>query len=68
MSEFQSKNVAHDRPHASPAVRKLARELGVALTDVVGSARHNRVVAQDLYQFVLQDMAELPALVVLKGL
>ena len=39
-------------PHASPAVRKLARELGVDLTQVSGSAKHGRITEEDLKQHV----------------
>ena len=35
-------------PHASPAVRKLARELGVDLTGVEGSGDNGRITAEDL--------------------
>jgi len=35
-------------PHASPAVRKLARELGVDLAVVDGSGEHGRITADDL--------------------
>lgn len=39
-------------PHASPGVRKLARELGADLTAVNGSARHGRITEEDLKQHV----------------
>ena len=39
-------------PYASPAVRLLARELGVDLTQVGGSARGGRIVKEDVQQFV----------------
>jgi pyruvate dehydrogenase E2 component (dihydrolipoamide acetyltransferase) len=38
--------------HAGPAVRKLARELGVDLAQVKGSAPRSRIQKQDLYDFV----------------
>jgi len=38
--------------HASPSVRKLARELGVDLGAVTGSGRKGRVTAEDLKAFV----------------
>ncbi|HAU10201.1 MAG TPA: hypothetical protein DCS41_01945, partial [Gammaproteobacteria bacterium] len=37
---------------ASPAVRRLARELGVTLDQVEGSGRKNRILKEDLSQFV----------------
>jgi pyruvate dehydrogenase E2 component (dihydrolipoamide acetyltransferase) len=40
------------RAHASPSVRKLARELGVDLGKVTGSGRKGRVTADDLKAFV----------------
>ena len=39
-------------PHASPGVRKLARELGIDLTAVKGSAKHGRITEDDLKQHV----------------
>ena len=43
-------------PHASPAVRKLARELGVDLTGVEGSGRKGRITEDDLKDHVKQSM------------
>jgi pyruvate dehydrogenase E2 component (dihydrolipoamide acetyltransferase) len=40
------------RAHASPSVRKLARELGVDLAQVRGSGPKNRVVHDDVKAFV----------------
>ncbi len=40
------------KAHASPSVRKLARELGVDLGAVTGSGRKGRVTADDLKAFV----------------
>jgi len=48
-------------PHASPAVRKLARELGVHLPDVKGSAEHGRITAGDLKGHVKSRMEAGPA-------
>jgi len=42
--------------HASPSVRKLARELGVDLGNVSGSGRKGRVTAEDLKAFVKAAM------------
>jgi pyruvate dehydrogenase E2 component (dihydrolipoamide acetyltransferase) len=44
------------RAHASPSVRKLARELGVDLTHVAGSGRKGRVTADDVKGFVKSVM------------
>lgn len=44
-------------PHASPSVRKFARELGVNLTQVEGSGDKNRITADDVRKFVKQALA-----------
>ncbi|HEX5694207.1 MAG TPA: 2-oxo acid dehydrogenase subunit E2 [Arenimonas sp.] len=44
-------------PHASPAVRLFARELGVDLAQVSGSARGGRISKQDVQAFVKSVMA-----------
>ncbi|PLC54154.1 dihydrolipoyllysine-residue acetyltransferase [Pollutimonas nitritireducens] len=44
-------------PHASPSVRKFARELGVNLTKVNGSGDKNRITADDVRGFVKQALA-----------
>ena len=40
--------------HASPSIRKLARELGVSLTKVKGSGKKGRILEEDLKSFVKQ--------------
>ena len=44
-------------PHASPAVRLFARELGVDLSRVTGSARGGRISKEDVQAFVKSVMA-----------
>jgi pyruvate dehydrogenase E2 component (dihydrolipoamide acetyltransferase) len=44
-------------PHASPSVRKLARELGVPLAEVKGSGPKGRITAEDVRAFVNAVMA-----------
>lgn len=44
-------------PHASPSVRMLARELGVDLTRVTGSAPKGRITQEDIKQFVKQALS-----------
>lgn len=44
-------------PHASPSVRKFARELGVNLASVHGSGNKNRITKDDVRQFVKQALA-----------
>ena len=44
-------------PHASPTIRKLARELGVPLDEVKGSGPRGRITATDVQGFVKGVMA-----------
>ena len=44
-------------PHASPSIRKLARELGVPLAEVKGSGAKGRIVESDVQGFVKAVMA-----------
>src|SRR5574343_492011 len=44
-------------PHASPSVRKFARELGVPLDEVKGSGLKGRVTAEDIQSFTKSVMA-----------
>ncbi|HVF62698.1 MAG TPA: dihydrolipoyllysine-residue acetyltransferase [Casimicrobiaceae bacterium] len=46
--------------HASPSVRKFARELGVDLGNVNGSGPHGRIVQQDVQAYVKQTLAAPP--------
>ena len=43
--------------HASPAVRKFARDLGVDLSKVSGTGRNARIVKEDVQSFVKQVMS-----------
>lgn len=45
------------RSHASPSVRRFARELGVALGAVTGSGPKGRIIKEDVQQFVKQVMS-----------
>ncbi|MGZ9568592.1 dihydrolipoyllysine-residue acetyltransferase [Alcaligenes nematophilus] len=54
-------------PHASPSVRKFARELGVDLTKVHGSGDKGRITADDVRGFVKQVMAGGAAPVIAAG-
>ena len=42
------------RSHASPSIRKLARELGVSLSKISGSGQKGRILAEDLKSYVKQ--------------
>ncbi|WP_423598970.1 dihydrolipoyllysine-residue acetyltransferase [Roseateles sp. MS654] len=44
-------------PHASPSIRKLARELGVPLDEVKGSGAKGRITEADVQSFVKAVMA-----------
>ena len=44
-------------PHASPSIRRLARELGVALAEVAGSGPKGRITQTDVQGFVKGVMA-----------
>jgi len=46
------------KPHASPAVRRFARELGVDLSLVEGSGSKGRVLKDDVQSYVKQTLAE----------
>ncbi|MCL9685655.1 dihydrolipoyllysine-residue acetyltransferase [Legionella maioricensis] len=46
---------------AGPAVRRLARELGVNLALVKGSGRKNRIIKEDLQAYVKERLSERPA-------
>ena len=45
------------KPNASPAVRKFARELGVDLAHVPGSAAHGRITKEDVQRYVKHAMS-----------
>ncbi|RMX00706.1 dihydrolipoyllysine-residue acetyltransferase [Allofranklinella schreckenbergeri] len=44
-------------PHASPSVRKFARELGVPLAEVKGSGRKGRITQEDVQKFTQAVMS-----------
>src|SRR5487761_1961210 len=50
------------KPHASPSVRKFARELGVDLAKVRGSGPKGRITQEDVQAFVKGVMTQAPAL------
>ncbi|MBE8190575.1 MAG: branched-chain alpha-keto acid dehydrogenase subunit E2 [Candidatus Thioglobus sp.] len=49
-------NLPKGDSHASPSIRKFARELGVDLTNVTGSGQKGRVLEEDLKAYVKQIM------------
>jgi pyruvate dehydrogenase E2 component (dihydrolipoamide acetyltransferase) len=48
-------------PHASPAIRRFARELGVSLDRVAGTGPGSRILKQDVHSFVKSALARLGA-------
>jgi pyruvate dehydrogenase E2 component (dihydrolipoamide acetyltransferase) len=55
-STIPSEPTTSGEAHASPSVRKLARELGVELARVRGSGQKGRVTAEDVKAFVKETM------------
>jgi len=51
-------NSTHTLPHASPSIRRFARELGVPLEQVKGTAPKGRITQEDVQQFVKAAMAD----------
>ncbi|HUW25536.1 MAG TPA: dihydrolipoyllysine-residue acetyltransferase [Gallionella sp.] len=47
-----------DKSHASPAIRRFARELGVELAQVQGSGEKNRITKDDVQNFVKHTLAQ----------
>lgn len=47
--------------HASPAIRKFARELGVTLERISGTGLKGRITREDVQQYVKQALAQPPA-------
>lgn len=47
-----------EAPYAGPAVRQLARELGVALTQLPGSGPKGRILKEDVQAYVKKRLAE----------
>jgi pyruvate dehydrogenase E2 component (dihydrolipoamide acetyltransferase) len=48
-------------PYASPAVRRVGRELGVDLTRVTGTARGGRITKEDVHNYVKQTLKSGPS-------
>ena len=48
----KEQNAANAKVYAGPAVRKLARELGVVLAEVKASGPHSRLIKEDLFSYV----------------
>lgn len=57
-NEFEENN---DYAHASPVVRRLAREFGVNLAKVKGSGRKSRILKEDVQNYVKDALKRLEA-------
>src|SRR4051812_9347996 len=55
------------KPHASPSVRKFARELGVDLHQVQGSGPKGRILHPDVQAFVKGALSKAPTPAIAKG-
>ena len=60
-AKLEATAVTSGKVHAGPAVRMLARELGVDLTQVAGSGPKGRIVKEDLQNFVKRVMQQTKA-------
>ena len=56
----EPQEATHAKPHASPSVRKFARELGVDLTRVKGSGAKGRILHSDVQSFVKGALTAAP--------
>ena len=63
----EPQEATHAKPHASPSVRKFARELGVDLTRVRGSGPKGRILHADVRAFVKGALAAVPGAPAAKG-
>ncbi len=57
----EPKDAVQSLPHASPSIRKFARELGVELGRVQGSGPKGRIIKEDVQSFVKGALANKPA-------
>ncbi|MGR5456645.1 E3 binding domain-containing protein, partial [Vibrio alfacsensis] len=55
-NDFQENN---DYAHASPVVRRLAREFGVNLSKVKGTGRKSRILKEDVQSYVKDALKRL---------
>ena len=56
-TEESINSTKHSAVYASPSVRKMSRSLGVDLNDVQGSGRKNRILKEDLEEYVKNKMS-----------
>ena len=60
-SSIQTVNASTVLPHASPGIRRFARELGADLSLITGSGPKGRILKQDVKSWVKQQLTELPS-------
>lgn len=58
---IQTVNASTTLPHASPGIRRFARELGADLSLITGSGPKGRILKQDLKSWVKQQLTEMPS-------
>ena len=58
--ETNIKKDKHSKSHASPSIRRLAREFGVDLSLVIPSGRKNRIMIEDVKAYVKQTLENIP--------
>ena len=56
LSSSQPSVSNHGKVYAGPAVRKLAREFGITLSEVVSSGPKGRILKEDLHRFVKEKL------------
>ena len=54
-------NASTTLPHASPGIRRFARELGADLSLITGSGSKGRILKQDVKSWVKQQLTEMPS-------
>lgn len=54
-------NENNGSPHAGPAVRRIAREFGIDLTQIRGTGPKHRILKEDLSQFVKSRISSAPS-------
>jgi len=47
-----NQKTTNENPYATPSIRKLARELGCDISNIVGSGLNKRITKEDVYNFV----------------
>lgn len=58
---------ANAKVYAGPAVRQLARQLGVVLSQVQGTGQNNRIIKEDVFAFVKSQLTQKPAVTASSG-